>query len=227
MVATKKSKQASKLLKVLEKRYGKKPVPPGWSAIDTLLFYMIYYYSGVTAARRALKAFREEYVDLNEVRVSSLNEIRATLRSAGASEEVAHPLREMLKQVFMRENEVSLETLNELGIDQAKRHLAQFDSLPSHSTDYLLLVRWNHSVLPVDERVAAMASRLGLAQTAATPAQVQKTLMRNVKAASYFDFYTLFLEHATKICTEKPRCGRCMLIKHCKHGKTASSKKNK
>ena len=100
MAATVKSRTASKLLKILEERYGKKPKPPNWDIVDTLLFYTIYYVSGVTAARRALKAIREEYVDLNEFRVSSLSEIRGTLSRASCNEQVAYQLRGILRQIY-------------------------------------------------------------------------------------------------------------------------------
>ena len=225
MAATVKSRTASKLLKILEERYGKKPKPPNWDIVDTLLFYTIYYVSGVTAARRALKAIREEYVDLNEFRVSSLSEIRGTLSRASCNEQVAYQLRGILRQIYIRENVVSLMSLKNLPPEQVKRFLSRFDHVPMHAIDYLLLIRWNYPVLPVDSHVARLTSRLGLVAAKSSPTQTQKSLSRNIKSNLYFDFYTLFLEHASKVCTAKARCDRCVLLKYCKRGKTLSGKK--
>ncbi len=227
MIAANKSRDAAKLLGILEQRYGKKPRPPGWSLVETLLFYVIYYSSGVTAARRAFKAFREEYVNLNEVRVSTLSEIRATLRMAGASDKTAVQLRGMLKQIFASENVVSLAGLHGVPADQVKRYLSRLDVLPVHAIDYLLLVKWDYPILPVDRQVARMASRLGLTGANTREVRAQKTLMRKVNSNSYYDFYTLFLEHASKVCTDKPRCDRCVVAKYCKHGRSHSGVKSK
>jgi endonuclease III len=227
VAATKKSKTTLNLIKILEKRYGKKPPLPSWGFMETLLFYIIYYTSGITAARRTFKIIREEYVDLNEVRVSSLNEIRNTLRKANANEQVAYQLRSMLKQIFRIENAITLAGMEELPPDQVKRYFSRLEHLPAHAVDYLLLVKCKHPVLPVDGQVSRMAKRLGLVPVGTRVAQAQRTLMRNMNSDMYYDFYTLFLEHATKVCTARARCSRCVLLKQCKHGKAASGKKRK
>jgi endonuclease III len=225
LAARRTSAKVRNLLRLLRQRYGRKPRPPGWELVDTLLFYLIYPSSSVSAARRAFKQFRDDYVDLNEARVSSISEVRATLKKAGASEQAAHVVRGVLKDIYLRENAVSLASIEQLAPDQAKRYLSQLEHLPAHATDYLLLIRWDHPVLPVDDQIARMASRIGLASANASPAQAQKSLMKTMRGDLYFDFFTLSLEHATKICRDEPRCDRCALRKHCAHGKSASRKK--
>jgi endonuclease III len=225
LAARRTSAKVRNLLRLLRQRYGRKPRPPGWELVDTLLFYLIYHSSSVSAARRAFKQFRDDYVDLNEARVSSISEVRATLKKAGASEQAAHVVRGVLKDIYLRENAVSLASIEQLAPDQAKRYLSQLEHLPAHATDYLLLIRWDHPVLPVDDQIARMASRIGLASANASPAQAQKSLMKTMRGDLYFDFFTLSLEHATKICRDEPRCDRCALRKHCAHGKSASRKK--
>jgi endonuclease-3 len=227
LAARRTSAKVRNLLKQLQQRYGKKPRPPSWGLVETLLFYLIYHSSSVSAARRAFKQFRDEYVDLNEVRVSSMNEIRATLKRAGANEQAAQVVRGVLKDIYLRENAVSLASIEELPADQAKRYLVQTEHLPTHAIDYLLLVRWEHPVLPVDEQIARMASRLGLASSKASVPQAQRSLMKLMRSDLFFDFFTLGLEHASKICREEPRCDRCALRKHCVYGKSASRKKKK
>jgi endonuclease III len=220
-----KYKTTAKIIAQLRGKYGKKPRPPSWETVEMLLFYLVYYHSGVTAARRVVKALREEYIDLNEVRVSSLNEIRGSLGKSGAEESLASQLRTVLKDIFMRENFVSLATIDALPPDQVKRYMSRLESVPGHAVDYLLLVQRNFPVLPVDKQVAVMAARLGLVTAGAGEAQAQKALMRKVDAKSYFEFYSLCLEHATKICGSEPRCAQCILRRQCKYGKSASRRK--
>ena len=217
MANRKRSMSISKILKNLEERYGKKPKPPSWTIVETLIFYILYHSSGITAARRAFKFLRDEYVDINEVRVSSLNELRNTLIKAGASEQIALPLRGILKQIFLQENDVSLEPMIELTPEQAKRYLSRFDNLPSHAIDYLLLIKWEHPILPVDKQIARMSSRLGLTSSNSSLTTTQKSIMRDLKKDRYFDFFSLLLEHTSKICGEEPNCDRCVLIKQCKY----------
>jgi endonuclease III len=49
--------------------------------------------------------------------------------------------------------------------------------------------------------------------------------MKLMRDDLFFDFFSLSLEHATKICRENPHCDRCMLRKHCAYAKSASRKK--
>lgn len=225
MPARRTSAKVRNLLKLLRQRYGKKPRPPSWELVETLLFYLIYHSSSVSAARRAFKHFRDDYVDLNEVRVSTMGEIRATLKNTGASEQAAQIVRSVLRDIYIRENAVSLASVAELPPDQAKKYLLQIEHLPAHAIDYLLLVRWEHPVLPVDEQIARMVSRIGLASSKASVPQAQRALMKLMRGDLFFDFFTLSLEHATKVCREKPRCDSCVLRKHCTYGKSASRKK--
>ncbi len=225
MAARRTSAKVRSLLRLLQKRYGKKPRPPSWDHVDTLLFYLFYHSSSVSAARRAFKGFRDEYVDLNEVRVSSMSEIRSTLKRAGVNEQTAQVMRSVLKDIYMRENAVSLACIEELPAEQAKRYLLHIEHLPAHAIDYLLLIRWEHPILPVDDQIARMASRIGLASSNAGVPQAQKSLMKLMRSDLFFDFFTLALEHASKICREKPRCDRCALRKHCAYAKSASHKK--
>lgn len=225
MAARRTSAKVRNLLKLLQQRYGKKPHPPSWELVETLLFYLLYQSSSISAARRAFKHFRDDYVDLNEVRVSTMGEIRATLKKAGVNEQTAQLIRSALKDIYLRENAVSLASIEQLPPEQARRYLSQIEHLPAHAIDYLLLVRWEHPVLPVDDQIARMVSRIGLASANASAAQAQRALMKVMRGDFYFDFFTLSLEHASKICRDKPRCDHCALRKHCAHGKSASRKK--
>ena len=218
-VKTQSQKLICKLLDTLGRRYGEKPRPANRSLMELAIFYLVYYRSGVTAARRVLKALHEEYVDLNELRVSTLSEIRATLARCAANQEVAHDLRSVLRQVFASENTISFESVEKLTADMAKRYLSRIERLPAHAVDYMLLTWWKSPVLPMDPQVARAAARMGLVDQAEDLAQVQKSLMKLVQADSYFDFYTLLLEHAGKVCGEKPHCERCVLLKSCRTGK--------
>ena len=225
MASRKRSAAITKALKTLEGRYGKKPKPPNWNLIDTLIFYILYYDSGVTAARRAFKLLRDDYVDLNEVRVSSLNEIRSSLKKASASETSAMQLRSALKQIFLCENDVSLEQVAELTPEQAKRYFSKLDNIPAHTVDYMLLVKWNHPILPIDKQIALICSRVGFVTRNSSITTVQKSLMRDLKKDLFFDFFSLFLEHASKVCCKEPHCDRCILKKQCKYGNTSKRKK--
>lgn len=219
MADNKRSKLASKILVALEQRYGRKPKPPNWDYIETLLFYLIYHSSNITAARRAFKALKEEYVDLNEVRVSTLGEIRVTLNSAGANPEAAYQIRSLLKQIYLRENAITLQSLAEAGPEEIKSYFSRMEHLPQHATDYLLLIRCAQHILPVDSQVARMAARVGLIAPRASEESAQRSLMKVVESERYFDFYSLFLEHASKVCSQHPNCARCVLLQHCRHGK--------
>jgi endonuclease-3 len=111
LTVAEKTKRLRKIISSLEKRYGRGNFPERNSYLEQLVFYYVFYHANLSGARKVLKSFRDNYVDWNEVRVSSLGEIGATLQNHSITPEVAVPIKEVLNGIFSTQNRMSLDFL--------------------------------------------------------------------------------------------------------------------
>jgi endonuclease-3 related protein len=91
----------------------------------------------------------------------------------------------------------------------------------------MLLFSGNHPVLPVDARVARVATRLGYGEKSANFSKTAKTIRQAVSAElpasleAYRSAYTCFDHHGATTCRETdPRCDECPLLKECSFGQS-------
>lgn len=86
----------------------------------------------------------------------------------------------------------------------------------------MLLFPGGQPVLPVDARVARIATRLGYGEKSANFAKTAKSIRLSVarempeSAVAYRDLYLYFEHHGGKTCTESaPKCDECPLSEEC------------
>lgn len=89
----------------------------------------------------------------------------------------------------------------------------------------MLLFAGGQAVLPVNARVARVATRLGYGQMAAAFPKIAKSIRQAIapelgdRVAAYRDAYVYFEHHGVTTCTETdPQCDKCSLLKECPFG---------
>jgi endonuclease III len=115
----------------------------------------------------------------------------------------------------------------------AQRRLKALPKMGGDSGAYrMLLFAGGHAVLPIDARVARVATRLGCgehnASFPATARSVREAAARELpqSVAAYRDAYTYIAHHGAVTCTEAdPRCHACPLLKECPYGQRAAATK--
>lgn len=100
------------VLKALEKILGPVPGQEEFRPLERIILMLLAHGSDPAAARTAVKKLKSEYVDWNEVRVSSPYEIQQWLKGLGKlSERRAGQIKEVLVFAYTRFNKLSLECL--------------------------------------------------------------------------------------------------------------------
>ena len=91
----------------------------------------------------------------------------------------------------------------------------------------MLLFAGGQAVLPVNARVARVATRLGYGQMAAVFPRIAKSIRQAIapelgdRVAAYRDTYVYFEHHGSATCTETdPQCDTCPLLKECSYGQS-------
>lgn len=218
-----------RLLSLLEKQYGKTAPPePTEEPTDDMIRLVLLECTSERKAERAFKLLRERFVDLNEARVSSAFEIQEVISCVEGAAAKAVRIKEILEGLLEKQNVLSLQRIEELPPREALDHLTSTNGISWADAAQLMLVRYGHPLLPMNEAVAGAAARIGLCRAGLSIERARKTLGSVVSKRRYWDFFRLMQCHAWRICLEQDlQCGKCPLARSCEYAAAQAKRKAK
>jgi hypothetical protein len=120
--------------------------------------------------------FKTEFVDWNEVRISSAAEVAGTFPGAKHPIQLAMQLKEMLQVVFERRHMLSLEFLRENTIAETKEFFKRSPSLPDLARQLVLSYIKLQPHVPLESWAQGGLIRAGLLSSSVSAAQRQRQL---------------------------------------------------
>ena len=202
--ATKYQKKIKKLLGGMGKA---RPSPPeDANPFRVMLEAILTADATPKQAEKAMAALEEEFVDINELRVSPPKEIVDCLdedfprRRAKAREIVT-----VLGAIFTRYNNLTLEPVEALTKRDLRRHLAEFGLSPYPAACLVLLV-YNGHAIPVDETLAECLEMKGYIHPDSDVPDVQAFLERVIlqkDALAAHEFFRAFVEKSARALARK------------------------
>jgi endonuclease-3 len=176
-------------------------------------------------ARRAEQAFarlKRDFVDWNEVRVSSLEEIQGTLGSCMSAASLAEAIRRLLGEVHRSQHETSLEFLNELTIAEVRKYLRSLDGVGPSTIDLVLRLKKATGVVPLDKSSERVLVRMGVVPSGYSAKQKQRFLRRLVPDDKVVVFHRSLMDLARQVCHERDddvRCAACPMRRGCSYSR--------
>jgi len=156
------------------------PVPPGLERVRGMLRGILQADTTRKAAERALDAIGEEYVDLNELRVSPIKDITDCMgRDLPGAREKAETICAVLNNVFTRANDISIDFLESLPRRELRRHLSEL-GLGPYAAAYTALTVFGLPTIPVDHTLAACLEIDACVAPGSSVAEVRALLERIV-----------------------------------------------
>jgi len=210
-------KKLPRLLSLLGKQYGK-TAPPELTEEPThdLIRLVLLECTSERKAERAFKLLRERFVDLNEARVSSAFEIEEVISCVEDAATKAVRIKQILEGLLEKQNVVSLKRIEELPPKEALDHLTSTNGISWADAAQLMLVRYGHPLLPLDEAVVGAAARIGLCREGLSIEQARRTLTSVVPKRRFWDFFRLMQCHARRTCLDEDlQCEKCSLARSC------------
>ncbi len=171
-----------KILELLDKAFGTIVPPQTESVIEKAVYLVLREWGSSAAVAKAMDTLRSEFVDWNEVRVSSTSELARIMlgSSRPSSLRKLHPfalrLRDMIDQVYSDRNDTSFDFLLDLKPKDQIEFLEDLDDLGLHNA--YALVQWiagDDKLALVSSEAAQVAQKLGLVESAAVT-RVRKDL---------------------------------------------------
>ena len=216
-------KTIPRVLSSLEKKHGEPPPLPDGDALEMAIRIVLHEDSSEKAVAAAMRNLQRDFVDWNEVRVSTPFQVARSIDSNGDAEGKAKELQALLRGVFQARNDVSLEFLREASASEALEFFQNISELGPVLTGKIMMLVLGHASIIVSPEVVRVCSRLDWVREDYDEVQVQKRLERLVTKSSMYLLYHVCKEHARKICqAQNPKCKRCPVLKHCPYGRAAT-----
>ena len=209
----------SELLRGLEKPYGKVIILPEEPTLDHAVFLLLREGWDYRKAQRALRILQKEFVDWNEVRVSSPAELKSVLGELGDKDldVKVEKLRALLAALWKERNATSLEFLKEMQTEGRQRLLTNLGVLNQGIVQVLLQCMQGPEPLLVHQSAIRMLTRVGVMERVHSDGAARKALEKLLDPADLMTFQLLATHHGEDVCqTKSPRCGDCVLVETCK-----------
>lgn len=160
--------------------------------IEALIYGVVSEQLSESSAQRAMKGFRDTFVDWNDLRVSRVEEIVEVLREDTAtSRATAATLTAMLRSVFDEYHVLSLEALKKLGKRPAKKVIEDMQGVDHFAVSYCMLTALQGHAIPLTSKMAAYLKQNEIVAAEADTHEIEGFLTRQVSAKNAYEFYRL------------------------------------
>jgi endonuclease III len=207
----------ARLITLLEPRLGAVRELDEARPLEQLILLMLARGATLPKARRALKVLQTDYVDWNDVRVTSTREIAskiALLVGQRHALEKAEKLVELLSMVYHRFNRINLDFLQDGDNEDSGRKKTRLFAWLSERSQLWPTMLTLHAVkkpeVVVDGGLPRVLSRLGLVEGKSTPPAIRQKIVESVPEDLLVTFQFVSYVLADEYCHQKtPDCPHC------------------
>lgn len=173
---------------------------------DAVVYAIVGENMNGPATESAIKRFADYFIDLNDLRVSQVEEILQVLgEDTPATKDIASNLIKALKAVFDGYNSVSLESLKKIGKRPARQVLEKMDGISRFVVNYCMLASLQSHAIPLTKRMIEYLRNNQLADPDADEQQIEGFLAKQISADNAYEFYVLLRRRSESRKTKKKK----------------------
>ncbi len=186
------SKKVGKLYRLLRSKRSKIKKVTYERMADALVYAIVSEDMDSAAAEAAIKRIDDYFVDLNDLRVSRIEEIIEVLgEDTPVTRDTASRLNRTLRAVFDEHNSVSLESLKKMGKRPAKQALEAIDGSSRFVVNYCMLTSLQGHAIPLTKQMIEYLRNNELVHPEADEQEIEGFLTKRISAANAYEFYVL------------------------------------
>jgi endonuclease III len=160
--------------------------------IEALIYGIVSERISETASQRAMKGFRDTFVDWNDLRVSRVEEIVEVLHEdTAASRATAFALTTALRAIFDEYHALTLQNLKKVGKRPAKQALEELDGMDAYVVGYCMLTALQGHAIPLTGQMADYLKQHEVVDPDADEHDIEGFLTRQIAAKNAYEFYEL------------------------------------
>lgn len=203
----------------LKKRYDV-PEPVQRSVMEHLLYAVIREGTTHEKADRAFQTLKEKFVDWNEVRVSTVQELCDAMGPLPDPATRATRLIGILQEWFELTYTFDMEEVAKKGLKEGAKKVSRLNDANDYAVAWVMQHGLNGHAIPLDEPSLRVLRRLGILDGESESLEsLRGTIEHFVPKAKGSAFVELVSQHADDLCVEvHPKCGKCPLLDECPTG---------
>jgi endonuclease III len=199
------SKKIQKLYRTLKQKPGKHSPVEYEEPVDALVFAVTSENLTEPQAQAALKKLKDYFVDWNDLRVATLEEITDVLGpDITPARNIAAALISTLNAVFDKHNMLSLQSLRKLGKRPAKILIEKLSGITPFVVDYCMLTSMQGHAIPLTPKMIEFLKTGQFIDAEATYEEVEGFLCRLISIKNAYEFYSL-LRHESESPKKQPK----------------------
>jgi endonuclease-3 len=136
----------------------------------------------------------------------------------------------MLNEIYEDAGELDLSWMHNASANQCRTFLEKFHGVGPKTIACVLVFFLDKPAFPVDTHVHRIARRLGWIRPKASAEEAHRVMEELVPDECKLDLHVNLISHGRAICRAEgnggPRCGACVIKKHCHYGKSLRLKKS-
>jgi endonuclease III len=165
---------------------------------------------------KGFDALKARYPDWEAVMDATVEEITATIRSAGLAHQKAPRIKESLQYLSEKTGKISLDFLNDMPVPAAKSWLTSMAGIGPKTAAIILCFAFNKPAFPVDTHVHRVTQRLGLIDLKTSADKAHDEMEAIVPPQDYYAAHLNIIRHGREVCKARnPLCQKCFLTEHC------------
>lgn len=169
------------------------------TVMDAVVYSIISENMSEKAAESAIKGIYEYFVDLNDLRVSRVEEIVEVLgENTPTTREAASKIIKVLQAIYNEYHKVNLEALKKLGKRPARQVLEKIDGTSNFIVDYCMLTSLRGHAVPLTENMIKYLKMNELVDSDADEQQISGFLTKQISAKNGYEFYALLRHESEK-----------------------------
>lgn len=186
------SKKIQKLYRSLKQKPGKHAPVEFEEPVDALVFAIVSENLTESQAHSAIKKLKDYFVDWNDSRVASVEEIIEVLGpDITPARSIAATLVSTLNAVFDKHNMLGLQSLRKLGKRPAKILLEKLSGVTPFVVDYCMLTSMQGHAIPLTPKMIEFLKAEQYIHAEATYEEIEGFLCRLISIKNAYEFYSL------------------------------------
>jgi endonuclease III len=199
------SKKIQKLYRTLKQKAGKHSHVEYEEPVDALVFAVTSENLTESQSQTALKRLKDYFVDWNDLRVATIDEIIDVLgHDIIPARNIAAALISTLNAVFDKHNMLGLQSLRKLGKRPAKILLEKLSGITPFVVDYCMLTSMQGHAIPLTPQMIEYLKAGQFIDAEATYEEAEGFLCRLISIKNAYEFYSM-LRHESESPKKQPK----------------------
>jgi endonuclease III len=214
-----KQKTLDHVFTALKKRYDV-PEPVQRSVLEHLLYAVVREGTTHEKADKAFQNLKEKFVDWNEVRVSTVQELCDAMGPLPEVATRAQRLIGILQEWFELTYSFDMEEVAKKGLKEGAKKISRLNDADDYSVAWVMQNGLGGHAIPLDGPSIRVLRRLGVLDGESESLEsLRGTIEHFVPKVKGSAFVELLSQHADELCVEDhPKCGKCPLLDECPTG---------